>query len=68
MKLALKSLSVDKGEVRYEIHADGCKDINKNDPLQVFYSDKHESAEDFITSDAGDDIEHSAYRIMKCAV
>ena|SRR3990167_753716 len=53
MKYAIKSLSVDKGEVRYEVHCDGCKDINKNDPIQVFYSDKYESAEDFVKANAG---------------
>ena len=66
MRYALKSLSVDKGTVRYEVHCNGCKDIGKGEPLQVFYSDKFENAEDFVKADAEDDIEISAYRIMPC--
>ena len=35
MKFIIKSLSIDKSDIRYQIHRVGCKDINQDSPVQV---------------------------------
>jgi hypothetical protein len=67
MKLTIKSLSVDKGNIRWEIHIFGCRDIYKNYPIGVFNTEA-ENPESLILSDIGNDgmSIRENYKIMNC--
>lgn len=65
MELSLKS----KDTWGYEVHRAGCSHLKKN-AMQVFTTNKYETAEDFITADRKDDFEDEIpredYEIMPC--
>lgn len=65
MKLALKTRDAGDKDYMYEVHKDGCTHLRFN-KLQVFVSDKYETAEDFIKSDMETDIPREEYKIMPC--
>jgi hypothetical protein len=56
MKFTIKSLSTSKGKIRNEIHCFGCKDIWKDNPIQVNELEAF-SAEEMIRRDIGSEYE-----------
>lgn len=62
---AIKSLSVRKGDISYEVHTATCRDNYKDDPIDVFKKEAN-SAEDLITLDRETDIGREEYNIMPC--
>jgi len=66
MRYTIKSLSEDKKH-RWEIHKAGCKDINRNDPIQVFEIEG-DTPEEIVEKDNSDNEFDSKefYKIMNC--
>ena len=66
--LQIKSLSVDKGIIRYEIHRKGCSDVYKNDPIQVWEVLDEKFC--LLMKDIGEEVDFQSYRetyrIMPC--
>lgn len=68
MNYAIKSLSVGKGDVYYEIHDADCPDNHKDSPLNVFVWPRDDTPQMIIRADIRPDEgeEVSQYRIMPC--
>lgn len=72
MRYILKSLSVDKGTVRYELHRIGCGHNRKSEAVQLFKTAEYDDPEDFIKQDMGNPndkdnfIPRECYKIMSC--